>query len=113
MKKESYEVEKLKKLEMEEEEEEEEEDKEQSSPVSVLDPPFQDDDEDIHMDDNNITSSFRSVQSTFFELLFCLKFSIFLNLIRSYILLYLHLLFPLKWAFELLICCTDFETEEQ
>ncbi|KAG2262466.1 hypothetical protein Bca52824_069545 [Brassica carinata] len=53
MKKESYEV---------EEEEEEEEDKEQSSPVSVLDPPFQDDDEDIHMDDNNITSSFRSVQ---------------------------------------------------
>ncbi|CAA7034008.1 unnamed protein product [Microthlaspi erraticum] len=61
MKKESYEVEKLKKLELEEEEEEEEE-KEQSSPVSVLDPPFQDDDEDIHMDDNNITSSFRSVQ---------------------------------------------------
>ncbi|EOA20394.1 hypothetical protein CARUB_v10000706mg [Capsella rubella] len=60
-KKESYEVEKLKKLEMEEEEEEEE-DKEQSSPVSVLDPPFQDDDEDIHMDDNNIPSSFRSVQ---------------------------------------------------
>uniref|UniRef100_A0A1J3FAM9 DUF4378 domain-containing protein n=1 Tax=Noccaea caerulescens TaxID=107243 RepID=A0A1J3FAM9_NOCCA len=60
MKKESYEVEKLKKLGMEEEEEEEE--KEQSSPVSVLDPPFQDDDEDIHMDDNNITSSFRSVQ---------------------------------------------------
>ncbi|ESQ40277.1 hypothetical protein EUTSA_v10016054mg [Eutrema salsugineum] len=58
MKKENYEVEKLKKLEMEEEEE----DKEQSSPVSVLDPPFQDDDEDIHMDDNNITSSFRSVQ---------------------------------------------------
>ncbi|KAJ0243989.1 Histone-lysine N-methyltransferase SETD1B-like protein [Hirschfeldia incana] len=52
MKKESYEV----------EDEEEEEDKEQSSPVSVLDPPFQDDDEDIHMDDNNITSSFRSVQ---------------------------------------------------
>ncbi|KAF2539841.1 hypothetical protein F2Q70_00006777 [Brassica cretica] len=51
MKKESYEV-----------EEEGEEDKEQSSPVSVLDPPFQDDDEDIHMDDNNITSSFRSVQ---------------------------------------------------
>ncbi|CAN7141948.1 unnamed protein product [Brassica rapa subsp. narinosa] len=51
MKKESYEV-----------EEEEEEDKEQSSPVSVLDPPFEDDDEDIHMDDNNITSSFRSVQ---------------------------------------------------
>ncbi|KAF8115338.1 hypothetical protein N665_0029s0172 [Sinapis alba] len=41
---------------------EEEEDKEQSSPVSVLDPPFQDDDEEIHMDDNNITSSFRSVQ---------------------------------------------------
>ncbi|KAG7553997.1 hypothetical protein ISN44_As11g002870 [Arabidopsis suecica] len=60
MKKDSYEVEKLKKLEMEEEEEEEE--KEQSSPVSVLDPPFQDDDEDIHMDDNNIPSSFRSVQ---------------------------------------------------
>ncbi|CAH8343427.1 unnamed protein product [Eruca vesicaria subsp. sativa] len=60
MKKESYEVEKLKKLDVEEEEEEE--DKEQSSPVSVLDPPFQDDDEDIHMDDNNITSSFRSVQ---------------------------------------------------
>ncbi|KAF8118889.1 hypothetical protein N665_0002s0191 [Sinapis alba] len=58
MKKESYEVEKLKKLEVEEEEE----DKEQSSPVSVLDPPFEDDDEDIHMDDNNITSSFRSVQ---------------------------------------------------
>jgi len=58
MEKESYEVEKLKKLEMEEEEEE----KEQSSPVSVLDPPFQDDDEDIHMDDNNIPSSFRSVQ---------------------------------------------------
>ncbi|XP_010423679.1 PREDICTED: uncharacterized protein LOC104708755 [Camelina sativa] len=58
MKKESYEVEKLKKLEMEEEEE----DKEQCSPVSVLDPPFQDDDEDIHMDDNNIPSSFRSVQ---------------------------------------------------
>lgn len=54
MKKESYEV------------EEEEEDKEQSSPVSILDPPFQDDDEDIHMDDNYITSSFRSVQSTFF-----------------------------------------------
>ncbi|KAH0861657.1 hypothetical protein HID58_089918 [Brassica napus] len=52
MKKESYEV-----------EEEEEEDKEQSSPVSVLDPPFQDDDEDIHMDDNNITSSFRSIQN--------------------------------------------------
>ncbi|KAF3503329.1 hypothetical protein F2Q69_00045728 [Brassica cretica] len=52
MKKESYEV-----------EEEEEEDKEQSSPVSVLDPPFQDDDEDIHMDDNNITSSLRSVQN--------------------------------------------------
>ncbi|KAJ4882360.1 Uncharacterized protein Rs2_32453 [Raphanus sativus] len=50
MKKESYEV------------EEEEEDKEQSSPVSILDPPFQDDDEDIHMDDNYITSSFRSVQ---------------------------------------------------
>ncbi|CAH2074282.1 unnamed protein product [Thlaspi arvense] len=60
MKKGSSEAEKLKKLEMEEEEEEE--DKEQSSPVSVLDPPFQDDDEDIHMDDNNITSSFRSVQ---------------------------------------------------
>ncbi|CAN7113640.1 unnamed protein product [Brassica rapa subsp. narinosa] len=60
MKKDSYEVEKLKKLEVEEEEEEE--DKEQSSPVSVLDPPFEDDDEDIHMDDNNITSSFRSVQ---------------------------------------------------
>ncbi|XP_010452260.1 PREDICTED: uncharacterized protein LOC104734391 [Camelina sativa] len=60
MKKESYEVDKLKKLEMEEEEEEE--DKEQCSPVSVLDPPFQDDDEDIHMDDNNIPSSFRSVQ---------------------------------------------------
>ncbi|KAG2334629.1 hypothetical protein Bca4012_015913 [Brassica carinata] len=59
MKKESYEVEKLKKLEIEEEEEE---DKEQSSPVSVLDPPFEDDDEDIHMDDKNITSSFRSVQ---------------------------------------------------
>ncbi|KFK24831.1 hypothetical protein AALP_AA8G030700 [Arabis alpina] len=59
IKKESYEVEKLKKLEMEEEEEE---DKEQSSPVSVLDPPFQDDDEDTHMDDNNITSTFRSVQ---------------------------------------------------
>ncbi|KAJ0235128.1 Histone-lysine N-methyltransferase SETD1B-like protein [Hirschfeldia incana] len=59
LKKESYEVEKLKKLEMEEEEEE---DKEQSSPVSVLDPPFEDDDEDIHMDDNNSTSSFRSVQ---------------------------------------------------
>ncbi|CAN7113492.1 uncharacterized protein LOC103855534 [Brassica rapa] len=61
MKKDSYEVEKLKKLEVEEEEEEEE-DKEQSSPVSVLDPPFEDDDEDIHMDDNNITSSFRSAQ---------------------------------------------------
>ncbi|KAG2334615.1 hypothetical protein Bca52824_005795 [Brassica carinata] len=58
MKKDSYEVEKLKKQEVEEEEE----DKEQSSPVSVLDPPFEDDDEDIHMDDNNITSSFRSVQ---------------------------------------------------
>ncbi|KAL1200168.1 hypothetical protein V5N11_017056 [Cardamine amara subsp. amara] len=58
MKKENYEVEKLKKLEMEEEEEE----KEQSSPVSVLDPPFQDDDEDIHMDDNNIPATFRSVQ---------------------------------------------------
>ncbi|KAF3546111.1 hypothetical protein DY000_02000142 [Brassica cretica] len=65
MKKDSYEVEKLKKQEVEEEEE----DKEQSSPVSVLDPPFEDDDEDIHMDDNNITSSFRSVQilKTYFE----------------------------------------------
>ncbi|CAH8379707.1 unnamed protein product [Eruca vesicaria subsp. sativa] len=58
MEKERNEVENVKKLEMVEEEE----DKEQSSPVSVLDPPFQDDDEDIHMDDNNITSSFRSVQ---------------------------------------------------
>ncbi|CAN8297887.1 unnamed protein product [Cochlearia groenlandica] len=48
--------------------EEEEEEKEQNSPVSILDTPFEDD-EDIHMDDDiNITSSssssstFRSVQ---------------------------------------------------
>lgn len=75
MKKDSYEVEKLKKQEVEEEEE----DKEQSSPVSVLDPPFEDDDEDIHMDDNNITSSFRSVQSTFFE-----PFVLNFHLIRSF-----------------------------
>lgn len=79
--KDSYEVEKLKKLEMEEEEEE----KEQSSPVSVLDPPFQDDDEDIHMDDNNIPSSFRSVQSTFSNHSFVSKFSqLFFHLIPSY-----------------------------
>lgn len=77
MKKESYEVEMLKKLEMEEEEEEEE-DKEQSSPVSVLDPPFQDDDEDIHMDDNNIPSSFRSVQSTFSNHSFVSSFQLFI-----------------------------------
>lgn len=70
--KDSYEVEKLKKLEMEEEEEE----KEQSSPVSVLDPPFQDDD---------IPSSFRSVQSTFSNYSFVSKFSkLFFHLIPSY-----------------------------
>ncbi|ANM71160.1 histone-lysine N-methyltransferase SETD1B-like protein [Arabidopsis thaliana] len=81
MEKESYEVEKLKKLEMEEEEEE----KEQSSPVSVLDPPFQDDDEDIHMDDNNIPSSFRSVQSTFSNHSFVSKvLPTFFHLIPSY-----------------------------
>ncbi|XP_010543460.1 PREDICTED: uncharacterized protein LOC104816367 [Tarenaya hassleriana] len=52
------------KMEMEEEEE-----KEQSSPVSVLDPPFQDDDEDIHMHSNSIPSSFRSVQRAKHQLL--------------------------------------------
>ncbi|OMO82102.1 hypothetical protein CCACVL1_12076 [Corchorus capsularis] len=46
--KENYEVESLKKLQVEEEEEE----KEQCSPVSVLDPPFEDDDEQ-HVDDDD------------------------------------------------------------
>ncbi|XVF76259.1 hypothetical protein PTKIN_Ptkin13bG0251700 [Pterospermum kingtungense] len=46
--KENYERESLKKLQVEEEEEE----KEQCSPVSVLDPPFEDDD-DRHVDDDD------------------------------------------------------------
>ncbi|XVE61530.1 hypothetical protein DITRI_Ditri06bG0047700 [Diplodiscus trichospermus] len=46
--KENYEVESIKKLQVEEEEEE----KEQCSPVSVLDPPFEDDD-DGHVDDDD------------------------------------------------------------
>ncbi|XWS66723.1 hypothetical protein CRYUN_Cryun05aG0225000 [Craigia yunnanensis] len=51
--KENYEVESLKKLQVEEEEEE----KEQCSPVSVLDPPFKDD-EDRHVDDDDENDGF-------------------------------------------------------
>lgn len=58
-------VESLKKLPVEDEEEE----KEQSSPVSVLDPPFEDDDEGHYKDgededDYNLERSFAIVQST-------------------------------------------------
>ncbi|XWS55968.1 hypothetical protein CRYUN_Cryun09bG0045900 [Craigia yunnanensis] len=49
----NYEVESLKKLQVEEEEEE----KEQCSPVSVLDPPFEDDD-DRHVDDDDENDGF-------------------------------------------------------
>lgn len=50
---------------------EEEEEKEQCSPVSVLDPPFEDDD-DRHVDDDendgfDLECSYAIVQSTFFK----------------------------------------------
>lgn len=59
--KENYDVESLKKLQVEEEEE----DKEQCSPVSVLDPPFEDDDVGHEEDEDgfDMECSYAIVQS--------------------------------------------------
>jgi hypothetical protein len=61
---------KFKEQDEEEEKEEEEEDKEQCSPVSVLDPPFEDDDDgnDDHNEDDgfDLECSYAIVQSMLF-----------------------------------------------
>ncbi|KAI4349005.1 hypothetical protein L6164_009664 [Bauhinia variegata] len=64
----------LKKFQSGEEEEEEEEEKEQCSPVSVLDPPFEDDDDGQENDDGfDLECSYAIVQRTKQQLLYKLR----------------------------------------
>lgn len=74
---------------------EEEEDKEQCSPVSVLDPPFHDDDDDVHDNDHgekgfDLNCSYANVQSMLMSSFYYIVF---------YLLIFLT--FYVVWSFSI------------